>query len=96
MAGSINFNMRMDAGLKERAFPVFESYGLTPAQALKLFLNQVAETKTIPLSFSYNADRIPNVRTKKIIEQAEAEFGTSERYNTVDEAIQAMREFAHD
>ena len=50
-----NYNIRLDQELKEKAFSVFESYGLTPSQAIKLFLNQVAETNSVPLSFDYNS-----------------------------------------
>ena len=50
-----NYNIRLDQKLKEKAFSVFESYGLTPSQAIKLFLNQVAETNTVPLSFDYHS-----------------------------------------
>lgn len=55
---STNFNIRLEQSLKDRAFPVIESYGLTPAQAFKLFLNQVAETNTLPLSFDYRQNRL--------------------------------------
>ena len=48
-----NYNIRLDQELKENAFSVFESYGLTPSQAIKLFLTQVAQTNTVPLSFDY-------------------------------------------
>lgn len=48
-----NYNLRIDTELKERAFLVFEKYGLTASQALKLFLTQVANTNAIPLSFDY-------------------------------------------
>lgn len=50
-----NYNIRLEQELKDRAFAVFESYGLTPSQAIKLFLTQVAQTKTVPLSFEYQA-----------------------------------------
>ncbi|WP_182407600.1 type II toxin-antitoxin system RelB/DinJ family antitoxin [Psychrobacter sp. GP33] len=50
-----NYNIRLDQELRDRAFSVFESYGLTPSQAIKLFLNQVAETNTVPLSFDYHS-----------------------------------------
>lgn len=50
-----NYNIRLDQELKEKAFSVFESYGLTPSQAIKLFLTQVAETNSIPLSFDYHS-----------------------------------------
>ncbi len=48
-----NYNIRLDQELKENAFAVFESYGLTPSQAIKLFLTQVAQTNQVPLSFVY-------------------------------------------
>ena len=48
-----NYNIRLDQELKENAFAVFESYGLTPSQAIKLFLTQVAQTNQVPLSFEY-------------------------------------------
>lgn len=50
-----NYNIRLDEELKDKAFLVFESYGLTPSQAIKLFLNQVADTNAVPLSFDYQA-----------------------------------------
>ncbi|MFT8736823.1 MAG: type II toxin-antitoxin system RelB/DinJ family antitoxin [Zymomonas mobilis] len=64
-----NFNLRLDKALRDRAFPVFERYGLSAAQAFKLFLNQVAETKTIPLSFDYAKDE-PNAITQKAMLEA--------------------------
>lgn len=48
-----NFNIRLDTELRDQAFPVLEGYGLSAALAFKLFLKQVAETKTVPLSFDY-------------------------------------------
>lgn len=48
-----NYNIRLNQELKENAFAVFESYGLTPSQAIKLFLTQVAQTNQVPLSFEY-------------------------------------------
>ena len=56
-----NYNIRLDQELKDKAFSVFESYGLTPSQAIKLFLNQVADTNAVPLSFDYQAK--PNAST---------------------------------
>lgn len=61
-----NFNLRLEQDLRDRAFPVFERYGLSASQAFKLFLTQVAETNKIPLSFDYVEDEsVPNSVTKK-------------------------------
>ena len=67
---NILYNFRIDQDLKDRAFSVFESYGLTPAQAIKLFLNQVADTQTVPLSFNYKAN-LPNAIIQKSEPQIE-------------------------
>jgi DNA-damage-inducible protein J len=67
---NVIYNIRIDQNLKDRAFSVFESYGLAPAQAIKLFLNQVADTQTVPLSFNHNANRVPNAITKKAMIEA--------------------------
>lgn len=90
---SINFNIRMDESLKERAFPIIESYGLTPAMAIKLFLNQIADTRALPLSFNYKAEEKPNAITAKALEEAlaERENPTATSY-TLEEAIKTMQE----
>lgn len=67
---SINYNIRIDQDLRDRAFSVFDSYGLSPSQAIKLFLNQVADTQSVPLSFNHNAGRIPNALTRQALEEA--------------------------
>lgn len=65
-----NYNIRLDQDLKDRAFSVFEGYGLTPSQAVKLFLNQVAETNTVPLSFDYQPT--PSASTLKAMVELES------------------------
>lgn len=85
---SINFNIRMEEELKERAFPVIERYGLTPAQAVKLFLRQIADTQTIPLTFNHHAIPVPNALTRAAI--AEARAGGGEVYDSVEEALAAF------
>ena len=44
---AVNFNMRLEAELKEQVTPILEDYGLTMPQAFKLFLNQIVKTKAI-------------------------------------------------
>ncbi|WP_369529894.1 type II toxin-antitoxin system RelB/DinJ family antitoxin, partial [Acinetobacter lwoffii] len=41
---AVNFNMRLEAELKEKVTPILEDYGLTMPQAFKLFLNQIVKT----------------------------------------------------
>lgn len=56
--GYTNFNMRLDNKLKLSAYPVFEQYGLTASQAVRLFFNQVAKTGKLPLSLDFDLKEI--------------------------------------
>lgn len=86
-----NFNIRLDDGLKAKAFPVFEQYGLTAAQAIKLFLNQVAETHSIPLSFDYakpiNYEQNPI--SMQAIEDARA--GKVMHHDSIEDMLEAIK-----
>ena len=85
-----NYNIRIEQELRDRAFSVFERYGLAPSQAIKLFLNQVADTH-----HAGRRENIPNAVTRQALEEARAEqeHPTAPRY-TLEEAMQVMREIA--
>ncbi|WP_201537383.1 type II toxin-antitoxin system RelB/DinJ family antitoxin [Psychrobacter ciconiae] len=53
---TVNFNMRLEKELKDETSQIFENYGMTTAQAVRMFLVHVAKTKKVPLSFDYQAD----------------------------------------
>jgi len=90
-----NFNLRLEQELRDRAFPVFERYGLSASQAFKLFLNQVAETNKIPLSFDYvESEPTPNSITKKALLEAKNRTDFTETYATPEEFMKAMQELA--
>ncbi|MFC2995458.1 type II toxin-antitoxin system RelB/DinJ family antitoxin [Acinetobacter sichuanensis] len=91
-----NFNLRVEQDLRDKAFPVFERYGLTASQAFKLFLTQVAETNKIPLSFDYAEDNnVPNNVTKKALLEAKSRTDFSEAYATPEEFMKAMQDLAN-
>lgn len=48
-----SFSFRLSDGLKQQSFDIIEQYGLTPSQAINLFLTQIVATKTIPVSLDY-------------------------------------------
>ena len=93
---AVNFNMRLEAELKEKVTPILEDYGLTMPQAFKLFLNQIVKTKTIPLSFDYARETALTPKAAKLLQSLkEIENGEYTEYETVEEAIQAMWEEAN-
>lgn len=55
-----NFNMRLDDELRNKAYPILETYGLTPSQAVRLFFNQIAHTGKVPLSFDWVTEPATN------------------------------------
>ena len=73
-----NYNVRLDQDLKDRAFSVIESYGLTPSQAIRLFLNQIADTNKVPLSFDYQ----PKLNAQTIAAIAELANGSGTQYDS--------------
>jgi RHH-type transcriptional regulator, rel operon repressor / antitoxin RelB len=73
-----NYNVRLDQDLKDRAFAVIESYGLTPPQAIRLFLNQIADTNTVPLSFDYQS----KINAQTIAAIAEIADGKGTKYDS--------------
>lgn len=90
-----NFNLRLEQELRDKAFPVFERYGLSASQAFKLFLTQVAETNKIPLSFDYaESEPTPNSITKKALLEAKNRTDFTEAYATPEEFMKAMQELA--
>ena len=83
------YSIRIDDELKEKAFPIIEKYGLTPAQAIKLFLKQVADRKILPLSFNYQADE-PNEETKQAMLAADKGLNDCYEVNSVEELAKVM------
>ncbi len=60
LANNASFSFRLNDNIKNQSFNVIEKYGLTPSQAINLFLTQIASTQTIPVDLSYlSADTQP-------------------------------------
>ncbi|MBR7003036.1 MAG: type II toxin-antitoxin system RelB/DinJ family antitoxin [Neisseriaceae bacterium] len=84
-----SFNLRLDKKLKEQSFAVIERYGLTPTQAIKLFLKQVADRKILPLSFNYQADE-PNEETQQAMLMADKGLNDCYEVNSAEELTKVM------
>lgn len=82
-----NYNIRLERELRDRAFSVLESYGLSPSQAIRLFLNQVADTNQVPLSFDYQPQ--PSASTLAAIEELDNGGGT--KYTSFDDFIDELK-----
>lgn len=90
--------IRIDDNLKQQAFRVFEEYGMTATQAVKMFFAQVAKTHSIPLSLNYQAAE-PNEETQQAMLEAREnrKSGNLKGYNSVQEMYNDLKkEFAND
>lgn len=87
-----SYTFRLDEQLKQEAFSVFKSYGLSPAQAIKMYLQQVVSTNSIPVQLDYQ----PNKATIQAME--EARNGEVETYqvNSVEEMMGLMQQLANE
>ena len=85
-----NLTIRLDDELRHRTTLIFSNYGLSPSQAIKLFLNQVARTGSIPLSFDYDKTVAyeSNPVTMAAIEDARA--GRVTRFSSIDEMMDTL------
>ena len=81
-----NYNVRLDQDLKDRAFSVIESYGLTPSQAIRLFLNQIADTNVVPLSFDYQ----PKLNAQTIAAIADIANGKGTKYDSFNDFMNEL------
>ena len=85
---NINYNIRLEQELRDKAFAVIESFGLSPAQAIRLFLKQTAETNSIPLSFDYQLQA-----SKKLLNAIkEMQQGEFTEYPSVDALLDVLHE----
>ncbi len=84
-----NLNIRIDNGLKTEVSQILADYGLSPTQAIKMFFNQIANTREIPLSLSYQSQKTPTPQLLQAI--AEAENGELTTYKNLDEFTKAFQ-----
>ncbi len=87
-----NFNIRIDSELKASTNEVLKSYGLTLTQAVKLFFNEISQTKQVPLSFNYHAET-PNQTTLQAMEDFLKEHDNLESVS-LEQALADMRQLA--
>ena len=95
---TVEFSFSINEELKQKAFSVFAEYGMSPVQAMKIFLTQVANTHQIPLDLNYNAE-IPNAATVQAMQEAIENRKNSQlkAYSSNQEMYEDLkREFAND
>lgn len=94
---SNNFNMNFDPVVRQQFAELTANYGLTVAQAFKLFANQAIKTGVLPLSFDW--ERVPalNSQTQQAVAQGQADYQAG-RLDVLapDDAIQALQALSHD
>ncbi len=86
MARDATYQLRLDESIKREAFAVFEQLGMTPAEGMRIFLQMVAKTKSIPFPV-----RVPNRKTVKALLAPSKEKGYK-RFKSVDALFTDLNE----
>lgn len=100
---SNNFNMNFDPVVKQQFAQLTANYGLTMAQAFKLFANQAIKTGTLPLSFDWQKpveekeSKSLNAKTLQAIEQGRADYRANKLKKLApDETIKTLQGLVRD
>jgi addiction module RelB/DinJ family antitoxin len=90
MTRSTYYQLRLSHEEKEQAFSVFHDLGISPAQAFRLFLRQVVDTRSIPFPIQAPAphcplglSHVPNATTLQAMKDSE-EGRNCTRYASLD------------
>ena len=78
MARDATYQLRLDEAVKRESFAVFEQLGMTPAEGMRIFLQMVAKTKSIPFPV-----QVPNQKTVKAL-LSPAKEKSYKRFKSVD------------
>ena len=93
MARQSYYQIRLSDTEKSEAFNVLQELGMTPAQAIRLFLKQVVETRSIPFSIARSS--VQQLEQKaQLRQQLETTTGqTLKRFDTREEAVVALNQW---
>lgn len=96
MATTTNFSIRLDDELKQKSFAVIEGFGLTPSQAIRLMLKQIADTESLPISFEKRKAHTLSKNGERLLQESIRDFenGDFSTYGSLDELNQAMEKIA--
>ena len=86
MAKTETIRARVEPGLKRDAEAVLKKIGLTPSEAITLFLTQVKLTKGLPFPL-----RVPNAETRRAIRETRARKHL-ETFENVSDWAKSVRE----
>lgn len=97
MATTTNFSIRLDDELKQKSFAVIEGFGLTPSQAIRLMLKQIADTGSLPISFEKRKEPTLTPQAEARLRQSiqEIENGEYTVCRSLDELNKVMAEIAN-
>jgi len=76
--------VRVDAKVKERARKAFVAMGLDLSSGVKLYLSQVARTKTVPYEM-FTADNFSPSKKRRLMKEADEALLYSKGYTSVRE-----------
>jgi DNA-damage-inducible protein J len=70
---SVAYQFRLDTRLRDEAFQVFNELGMNPAEGMRIFLKQVALTRSIPFAIQAKAPKTAQEKMDYVPTAAEYE-----------------------
>lgn len=86
MSNQNTIQIRVDSQMKERAREIFDQLGIDMSSAIKLFLANVINTKSIPLDLK-TENGFTQEQEKKILSEVTSAKKHSKRYTSVNEVM---------
>ncbi|PIY30414.1 MAG: type II toxin-antitoxin system antitoxin, RelB/DinJ family [Bacteroidetes bacterium CG_4_10_14_3_um_filter_42_6] len=86
MSKTAMFHIRVEPNLKAEVEAILEEIGLSTSEAVTIFFKRVRMEKGIPFEV-----KIPNTETRKAMK--EIEEGRTEKYNSIEEMIESLKEY---
>ncbi len=86
---SVAYQFRLDTALRDEAFSVFNELGMNPAEGLRVFLKQVALTRSIPFTIQAKAPKSAQERMEYVPSAAEYEAWFVKRVTASKNALAA-------
>ena len=83
----VSTNIKIDPVLKEQSQTLFESLGLSLSSAINIFLRQAVREQAIPFRVG---NPLPNLETRKAIEDARNGIGLSRGFTSVTELMEDL------
>ncbi|MBR0574495.1 MULTISPECIES: type II toxin-antitoxin system RelB/DinJ family antitoxin [Pasteurellaceae] len=95
---TVNYQIRLNKELKENAIKIFDDYGLSLSQGIKMILTQVVNTKEIPVNLTYcnTVNEKTKISLLTAMQELDNDNSNEIQAESIDEALKKLVEIANE